>query len=197
VVIDTKAHQGRVTIGAGGVRCGGWHFGDKVAKLLGYGRSVAASCAGRAPVYNLVCFTQDVGLASPHVWEQTTLLELRQLGPWLQSLPQVLAPRQVWELSEQLEAAFPDRLAPTSPTSRPEPSPEPPPRVAPRRSAPAARRPPSRGRAPRRRTTVAPTVRRLVALLALLVGLSVVQHVGVEGLVPQSNFPQVAGATGR
>lgn len=191
VVIDTKAHRGALTLDASGVRIGGWSFGGKVAKLQGYGRTVAASCSGGAPVYNIVCFTEDVGLASPRAWEQTTLLELRQLIPMLHGLPRVLTPRQAWELGESLEGAFPDRLAPTPPPRPADPRP------VPRPAARAPRRPRDRTPARRRRPTTASSVRRLAALLALLVGLGVAQHVGIGGAVPHPSLPHTSAVTAR
>ncbi|MDQ1631893.1 MAG: hypothetical protein QOC80_1865 [Frankiaceae bacterium] len=194
VVIDTKAHLGRVTIDASSVRVGGWSFGGKVEKLQAYGRAVAACCAGRAPVFNIVCFTEDVGLAAPRVWDQATLLELRQLDAWLHGLPQVLTPRQVWDLAELLEDVFPDRLAPKA---APQPSAPRPTRRPAAPAGPHARRPGNRRPGRRRGSTAAATARRLVALLALLVGLGVAQHVGLDALVPQPSHPNPSAVTAR
>lgn len=187
IVIDTKSHQGRLTIDTDGVRINRWAFGGKVTKLQGYGSAVAAVVAGRAPVYNLVCFTSEVGLTAPGRWDQTTLLELRQLQQWLDGLPPVQTPRQAWDLGELLEGAFPDRLAPTAALL---PAPPPP---APRPRATVARRTRARRAAPPSRNARGPTMRRLVALLALIIGLGVIQHVGVDAFVPQSSAPHTAG----
>lgn len=198
VVVDAKAHSGRVTIGANGVRVDRWSFGGEVDKLRRYGRTVRASSAGRAPIHHVICFAGDVGLSEPDVWEETTLLELRHLNAWLLSLSPVLTARQAWELAELLEQTHPDRLAPALPVPisdrdalpRLVPAPAHLRPERPVRPSQGVAQPPAAGHSNRRRSTWTPQARRLVALLALLVGLGTAQFFNDESFGFEPNRQQ-------
>ncbi len=125
VVADSKSYPGRIKVcDDGQVLVGGRPRDLEIDKVVGYARAVENATWQRfpgTPVIPLICFTQDVGLTGAILARGAYLTQLDQFPQWLQDAPQVLSPRQVWELGEHLETAHPSR--PVS-SQDPEPTPE-------------------------------------------------------------------------
>lgn len=115
VVADSKSYPGRIKVCEDGqVLVGGRPRDLEIDKVVGFARAVENATWQRfpgTPVIPLICFTQDVGLTGTIVARGAYLTQLDQFSQWLQDSPQVLSPRQVWELGEHLESVHPSRPA--------------------------------------------------------------------------------------
>ncbi len=113
VVVDSKAHSGPVRLApSGDLLVRGRPFRRERDAVLGYaaGAQQAAWRSGwRAPALPMLCFSQDVGLSAPLVAGPLVALQLDQLVYYLQSLPAIFTPQQVWQLSECLDSAYPSK----------------------------------------------------------------------------------------
>ncbi len=125
VVADSKSYQGRIKVSDDGqVLIGGRPRDLEIDKVVGYARAVENATWQRfpgTPVIPLICFTQDVGLTGTIMARGAYLTQLDLFPQWLQDSPQVLSPRQVWDLGEHLESVHPSRPAPgEDPSSSPD-----------------------------------------------------------------------------
>ena len=191
VVVDSKNYSGSLRICPDGqLLVSGRPRGREADAVARYAISVADSARQRlphVPVYAAMCFTREVGLSGPTQARNIALVQLDQLVDWLSTLPPLLVPQTVWQLSEHLEEAHPPRAG-SSPASAP---------AARQRRHPSAGVPPSevrkRGGRPRGSAKTSQDLPRgaRLALIVILMGVALGMLAYAGHSLKTLHFPEV------
>jgi hypothetical protein len=113
LVIDAKNWSGgRLRLDDRGMAIGRYRRDDELqaAKIDGdIVRQILQQMPPGAPVYGVLAFVQDLGLAAPTRHHDVFLVQRNELWNWLWSLPPVLSAEQVRALGHALDGALPPR----------------------------------------------------------------------------------------